>query len=98
MASDAVRRFLHAVGQDEALKSEVLAATASPADRFGAFADVAARHGYSVTPADLQEAVSEMTEDDLAKVAGGTALNVASLGFHTGPGFATRFDALLRLF
>jgi hypothetical protein len=85
VASEALGRFLDALGEDKALKAEVDEAMASAADRSAALAGVAVRHGYIVAPADIEAAAAELSEDDLAGVAGGITLSVPSAAYQAGP-------------
>jgi predicted ribosomally synthesized peptide with nif11-like leader len=79
MAPNAAVRFLDALATDTALQQEVNVAVAGGAERFGAVAAVAGRHGHTFTAHELKAAVEartpsggeEITDAELEGVAGG---------------------------
>ena len=79
MAQEALMRFVSAVESDQALRSELLAAS-TPEQKSAA----AAKHGHNISPQDLKElsakaghfSEGEIPDSELGAVAGGTIQDI----------------------
>ncbi|MBQ7543947.1 MAG: Nif11-like leader peptide family natural product precursor [Synergistaceae bacterium] len=73
--TDNVKKFLEAVSQDEALKDAMKSAKG-----FDAIVKLAASRGFAITAEDLAPSeTSELSEDEMAAVSGGTGFFAAKV-------------------